>query len=81
MECSICISLMLKIDLVPLNSIDVVSEVIDDSSDVDAVFIHSSHVFYVGAEEIRMEVYSPVRKYMWVCLYERVIVFLVICFK
>jgi hypothetical protein len=41
MECSICISLMLKIDLVPVDSIDVVSEVIYDSSAVDAVFMDS----------------------------------------
>jgi hypothetical protein len=48
LQCSNCISLILNMDLVPLESICVVSDMIDDSYAVDAVFMDSWQVFCRG---------------------------------
>jgi hypothetical protein len=51
LECSICILLMLKMDIVLLELIEIVSEVIDDYSAVDAVFMDYCQVFILGLRE------------------------------
>jgi hypothetical protein len=49
---------MLKMELVPLELSDVVSEVMDDSSAVDAVFMDYWQVFMSGLRESGL-IYNP----------------------
>jgi hypothetical protein len=51
LACSVCIYFMLSMNLVPVESIDVVSDVIDVSSAVEAVFMDSWHGFMPGHSE------------------------------